>query len=277
MRLFWGVDSVTPANAEIRTPQRYVNAGEPPRQKLFEYVTRRVRQPDFWGRYLNEYRSGVTADEVSEIHRMSHGNCRVLPVYNGPHRTSIELNGPNAHRAGVNAAREALRLAGELDMPHGVRIYADLERWLVGAEWFRGWFETMYASPFPAVGGVYGNVQVQWRLEGWRAGFDAALGAFADSTFDQLLGDLAGRGRSKSTTAFIWSNRPYLTQPGAEPPQNMLVQTTFRPERGPLNFVSDTVVWQYGPNVPLRFSAPLVDLNLSTDAGYAEMWARGMG
>lgn len=262
INLRWGVDSYSAANQQIRTPQSFVSSGEPNHQSLFEYVSRRVREPDFWGRYLNPYRYGITREEANYIFSASEGRCRILLVYNGPHRSAPDLIGRNAHRNGVLAATRAIQLASAIGARPSTMIYADLERWRAVTDWFRGWFETMATSRFLGVGGVYGNVQVQNRAEGWR------------DSFVQAITDLQSTGGNlKLASAYIWSNRPYLTRPGRDWAAADIFQSRFAPARVPANSGSETVIWQYGPNVPLGYRAPLVDLNMSTERGVKAMWS----
>ena len=274
MRIYWGVDSFRPASSVITTPRRFVNEGEPREQTLFEYVTRRVRQPDFWGRYLNRGDSSLSAEEARYIFTQSNGGCRILPVYNGPHRHSSDLIGPGAAHHGRRAAEMAIGLARSQGISNSTRIYADLERWLALPEWFRGWFEAMYTSEFPAVGGLYGNPVASSRIEGWRRGFVRAASDFSNQHFDELIESIVSERTFKSTRAYLWANRDYLTQPGQDPALQDMVQTHFTPRLASYDFVSETVIWQYSPNVPLGYSRPLVDLNICKQQAYNEMWAR---
>jgi len=159
----WGVDSVAPANREVRVPAAFLGSGDPGsgRLPLYNYVKRRMggTPPAFWGRYLNidpgqaarrlsagRYTSQLTEGEREFLHDK---RCKILLVYNGSHRRT------RGYRAGRAAAERAASLAGRLGVAPHVILYADLENWQIDARWFRGWIDAMHDSPYR--GGAYGR------------------------------------------------------------------------------------------------------------------------
>ncbi|MBI4904644.1 MAG: DUF1906 domain-containing protein [Acidobacteria bacterium] len=268
---YWGVDSVENADHNIRTQQEFIRAGDPPRQTFFEFVTRRVgRQPAFWGRYLNRHPSCLTKTEADYLHRH---NCRVLLVYNGVHRHAADLVGQAAYRNGARAAEAAADIAATLGVPSSVQIYADIERWRADAAWFRGWFETMHALRRAGLGGIYGNVGLrQSRAEGFRD----SLGQGSE----QVAHDYGAPGHPTPTRAAppdaivqVWSNRPYLNNVGHDFSTLNYTPPSFQPEVAPPDVHCETVVWQYGANVPLHTEGRhYVDFDLCTERGRQSMW-----
>ena len=272
----WGVDSWSSANREIRVPAALRHGGAQ-RQTLYEFLTNSMhRAPDFWGRYLNTYASGLTPGEVNFLREHS---CKILFVYNGPREP---LTGPNSHRAGQAAATEACRLAHALDAPPRVRIYADLENWSVSSDWMRGWFEVMWQSEFAGMGGLYGRgaelanpfLYGGAPFHPQRLWSTAATTAVEDE-LDELWGQMEACGApAKWPIPYVWSNMP---RNGGDPPmaastpERQAIPTDFQAV-GPAGQFIRTAVWQYRLNCPLGTDHPLVDMDLATDEGFADMW-----
>jgi hypothetical protein len=270
MTLYWGVDSSAyRANSEL-------SRGRDSRaRRLFEYVADEVQAPSFWGRYLTPGRNQLHPDERDYLGQRG---CRILPIYNVPRAS---LAGATAEAAGRQAANDACTLARSFGIPSGVRIYADLERWRVDPAWFRGWCATMYASEYAGMGGVYGNPAVPNRAtEGWGGRVDAGTSAASSDLWPEFIRNLAaGRRVSKPANLYIWSNRPLLGTPRTDLPASRVVPRSFDASR-PVTLapLADTVVWQYHMNTHLGSghaagSHGIVDLDLATERGYAEMWA----
>ncbi len=277
MTLYWGVDSsYHPADSPVRAPR----SSKP--IPLFDYVTQWAgRMPDFWGRYLNGNEIRLTPGEADFIFRQSGGRCRILLVYTG-----IRDGHRERRQDGVHAANQAIQRADALGVPSGVRIYADLEGWRVGREWILGWWETMYQSRFAGSGGLYGRAaelprrtrtgarEVPRPAAGsWAANAAAAEDRFADWTApsaSDLAGQILAGTRQKSVTPYIWSNMP--RQMG-DPPAGQVIPTAFG-AIGPAGVLLEVAVWQYRLGCPLGTHAHhgLVDLDLATDRGYADMW-----
>ena len=305
MTLYYGADSQTRTTVEV--PRRTIPAahrppaGAPP-LRFFEYITNRLRAarpadlanvevPAFWGRYLNEgshQRLGpLTGAEAQDIFSMSGGRCRILPIYNGDWRRESMVTGPRARDNGRASAKQAILLASTMNprIPPTVRLYADLERWRVDSEWFLGWMEVMHRSEYPGIGGFYGNPLV-WgsamnngvrEYEGWSRNLVATAEGFSQQRFGALIAGLA-RGpvaaAPASTVAKIWSNRPYLNTGGQEMRPDRLFQRHFRPGLTPVSTMVETVIWQYGANIPFglgRFAT--ADMNVAKQTAYDEMWA----
>lgn len=269
----WGVDSYNPANHEIRVPRRLRAEGDPERQTLYEFLRRRMgTAPGFWGRYLNTYAYGVTQGEVQFLH--GHG-CKVLLVYNGPRQP---LTGPRCHDAGFEAARQACEIARRVGVPAGVRIYADLEGWVVDPNWLRGWFSGMWQSEYAGMGGLYGRGaeipqggQPYHPRRVWATSASAAVDEELDTITDQTA---TGQRTSKQAIPYVWSNMP---RSGGDPPMTRSGQAEGAIPSGfgavgPASPLIQTQVWQYRLNCPLGTDHPLVDMDMATDAGFADMW-----
>lgn len=289
---YFGVDSFSPANFQVRVPDAYRRPSDPQivREPLYDYVTRRAGQPPrFWGRYLNaNMRSRLQAPEKDWLFRHSDGQCRIALVYNG-------IRGQPEGRAagrpgGVAAAQEAIRLAGQLGVPAGVRIYLDLEGWPVRPELLEGWWDTMHASQYAGAGGIYGRgaeVRVRPRSympdlsrrihsSGWARRAPAAEDQNAQRHWAALVDNLAEGHASKPRTRYIWSNTPRRADLERDTPANAEIIPGGFGAVGPVgSLLTETVIWQY------RFGAfwaegtnrGMVDLDLALERGYRDMWS----
>ncbi|TLS51324.1 DUF1906 domain-containing protein [Paenibacillus antri] len=114
---------------------------------LYACVRDSFGEPAFVGRYL-ETKEGVSYGIAPEEVKLLHGQgIKILPIYN--HFTDA-----TAYDRGVAEAEQAIEMAGELGIPEGVAIFADVEpTYPVDAEFIRGWTETMLDSPY--VPGMY--------------------------------------------------------------------------------------------------------------------------
>jgi hypothetical protein len=265
----WGVDS-----SAFKVDVPLSTQRDPQRRTLYDFVTAQVQAPAFWGRYL---KSGPNQLSQSEVGYLRARRCRIVPIFNV---SRASLSGPGALNAGRADAQDAIVLAQQFGIPARVRIYADLERWRVDPAWFRGWCEGMFASQYAGMGGFCGNPQVpNLPTEGWAGRMDAGSATVAGGAFATLIGNLAsGRPAGKPANMFVWSNRPLLGQPRTDLPPGRVIPNSFRAAPvGPLALLADTVIWQYHMNTHLGSGhAPgshgIVDLDLATDRGYAEMW-----
>ena len=62
------------------------------------------------------------------------------------------------YKQGQHDAAKAAAGAKHANVPGGVMIYGDIEPgWKCTADWFRGWWDGMYNSPYAGMGGVYEN------------------------------------------------------------------------------------------------------------------------
>ncbi|MEH7237831.1 glycoside hydrolase domain-containing protein [Bacillus sp. JJ1562] len=129
--IVWGIDS-----ASETTNNFYV------------CVKENFGDPVVFGRYLGEREGisvGLTAEQVKIIH--AEGDT-ILPIYN-------HFNDATGYDNGVAHAKEAIKLAGELGIPEGVTIFADIEpEYPVDSEFIKGWFDTVVASNYKS--GIYG-------------------------------------------------------------------------------------------------------------------------
>lgn len=268
--ILWGVDST---GMRPHHPVHYVSATRGPMQEMtaYEFVSMRATEltgidtkPAFWGRYLN----GASKDYnliAPEIDYLLSRGCRIVPIFlPGSHNR-------NGFDAGSRAAEAAEGFARQIGVPDGVRIYADLENRAFDSEWFRGWCTRMFQSNYGGMGGVYGDTQHSWS---WGAA--AAAGVPDDPQSGTLISDLAA-GRvtaGKSSLFYTWTTRPFLGHEltTGEP----LMPSEFRAINPPANFLMKTVLWQYRQNVKLGLHlhhGALVDLDLATEDGYADMWS----
>lgn len=130
---FWGVDSASYTTEE-----------------LYACVNENFGKPSVWGRYLGTIdgvSSGLTIEEVEYLH--SNG-VKILLINN-------QFNNATGYENGVEQANIGISLAGELNVPEGVAIFADIEpNYPVDSAFIQGWFDTMMNSPYePGIYGVF--------------------------------------------------------------------------------------------------------------------------
>ncbi len=130
---YWGVDSASYTTEE-----------------LYACVNENFGKPTVWGRYLGTIdgiSSGLTTEEVGFLHA---NGVKILLINN-------QFNNATGYDNGVEQANIGISLAGELDAPEGVAIFADIEpNYPVDSAFIQGWFETMMASPYePGIYGVF--------------------------------------------------------------------------------------------------------------------------
>lgn len=272
---YWGLDSVRAPNSRVG------------REYLYDYVVRELgRTPEFWGRYIGFSRNQM---QQSEIDFLRERRCRIAFVYNGVrYRQGANIRGDAGYRSGRQHAEEAVRCAKDLNVPHNVRIYCDLEGWRATPEWLRGWWDAMYMSPYAGRGGIYGRAaeitfaQVQDPLqlpsllsgrelrrrypEGYWSSASSTAFREWETGLDPLMRHAAGlEGPGpRDISLYIWTNMPR----GPRNPN----ETVFRGVGAPL---ISPAIWQYAMDY-LRTGGPgtgRVDMNLATEAGYRGMWA----
>lgn len=129
----WGVDSASYTTEE-----------------LYACVNENFGTPSVWGRYLGTIdgvSSGLTIEEVEYLH--SNG-VKILLINN-------QFNNATGNENGVEQANIGISLAGELNVPEGVAIFADIEpNYPVDSAFIQGWFDTMMNSPYePGIYGVF--------------------------------------------------------------------------------------------------------------------------
>lgn len=286
---FYGVDSLLPADKFISVPGAMNPLGGALSQRLFDFVRCRLevekyykdiwgRMPNFWARYLNNYnfKDGtprhLTAAEASFI--SGRRGCRILPIYNGPHRRQADLVGANAYENGVSAANAAVSIASNIGVSHSTVIYADIERWAVSADWYQGWCATIYRSSYAAMGGIYGNAAVPATTQHLAAGIGAAIAELTEN------GDI---NHAKRCYVQFWSNRArngrYLnsvsasTFIGSDLDDEKVFPTSFEPATPPSSRFVGTNVFQYAAQYTLGHSKALVDLNICKAEAFRTMWA----
>jgi hypothetical protein len=146
---YWGVDSYNPVNSPVWHAKG--------KHTLFEFVCEQAgRVPDFWGRYITGNGEKIKRDEADYIFTASKGATRILPIYNqaGPNPHSLK----GTAREGALDAHKAIAAASALGIPGGVFLWCDIEPgWGTHSEWYDGWWNTMFASPYGGMGGIYEN------------------------------------------------------------------------------------------------------------------------
>lgn len=216
VRTAWGVDSASSVT-----------------ESLYQCVLTNFGKPDFWGRYLNTIENvsdGLTNEEVKILR--SNG-VRIMPIYN-------DFRSATTYRAGEISATNAIFHARRLNIPTGVRIFANVENFFdVDEAWIRGWVDTFYPS-------------------GYKQGFynDPTEGPFAQA-FCQAV---ATNDRVR-TQSVLWSAEPEL---GVSTRQNMPKQ--FRPTT--LDCDANVWAWQYGRDA----EACPIDTNLIDSRLYNDLW-----
>ncbi|MCS0543161.1 DUF1906 domain-containing protein, partial [Aeromonas veronii] len=123
--IVWGIDSASETTKDF-----------------YACVKENFGDPVVFGRYLGEREGisvGLTAEQVEIIH--AEGDF-ILPIYN-------HFNDATGYDNGVAHAKEAIKLAGEIGIPEGVALFADIEpTYPVDSEFIKGWFETVEGSPY---------------------------------------------------------------------------------------------------------------------------------
>lgn len=292
----FGVDSHSRADTMVRVPRRFQRQGRA-QEYLFDYVCRRAgRMPRFWGRYLNVgHSTRMHPDEVNFILERSdplgqtEHRCRILPVYNGIRRQPQGQQ--RGRQGGEDAAAEAITLANEFSIPHGVCIYLDLEGWDVSPEFIEGWWVRMRESAWGEAVGLYGrgaemlprrgthlpDLSRPARSYGWARSVSRAEDRVDDEEFEALLGDLDAGRTNRPMRRFVWSNIPRRYDEHRDTPPNAEIIPPAFGAVGPVGAtLTDTVVWQYrfGAFWPAGAARGSVDLDLALPLGYEYMWRR---
>ena len=249
---YWGVDSARAANSKVGVK------GHP---TLFQYVTEQAGQaPDFWGRYVGGH-FALTQKEVDYIFNASNGACRILVIYNGAHNSKTSLGG--GYKQGANDASKAIAGAGHAGVPSGVWIYGDIEPgWKCTSEWFKGWWEKMFASPYGGMGGVYEN-PLSWNAPNFSTPYCKALKG--DSPF--IFQDPPAKAR------YLYSQQ---SQKGCKLPKD--ITFGFSPAE-PDCCKGMTVLWQYAIDCFKLAGSKwgLIDMDLADARGYDSMWSSSTG
>ena len=269
----WGVDSYNPADIRVNRDGHPIDRDTSASgDRLYDHLVRVTgREPEFWGRYLNERMdsgSSLRQGEADYIFRRSGGRCRILLVYNGIPRDEVSTPGPRGTEAGRRAASSAIVAAARLGVPPRTRIYADLEGWMASPEWLLGWWERMYESPYLGLGGLYGRGGNVDRIAArdnpllspgryggvWSTVLPDARDQIRSRELDELM---RGTATGLDYSCHVWTARPRL--PDAEPPTQWLAGG---PAAGAL-----VTVWQYYGS-----AHGLFDYNVATLQGLMDMW-----
>jgi hypothetical protein len=282
----WGVDSYSPAHLTAEGSE-----GHSIYEFVCNYLSRNrrlfgeIQAPQFWGRYLSQSRprSSLTAVEKEFLH--SRG-CRIVLVYNdtswdqhhdvdcrrelgGGRHMPLGLTG---YQNGAVSAANACRLANNLSVPDGTRLYADLEGWRVDADWLDGWCTEVPDASLRLgrryVAGIYGRVLGTAELAVARRTYRRLPDAWSGHVDQVIRGRQEREGRliqgvRLSSPIHIWSNMPRWGRRCEGVPESFQGSST-------LGGQTRTVVWQYGMGCPNL--AELVDMDLATQEGFDEMW-----
>lgn len=237
-QIFWGVDSLNPANLRMGK-----------RQTLFDYVTRQTGQaPTFWGRYIGRKSGSITSEEADFLHAR---DCRILVIFPGTKLSPRSVLG--GYPEGESDAKLAIDAARAAGVRPGVWIYANIDYGFhATTDFFRGWSDTMVASEYGGAGGVYLDPGA---LEG--KNYCSAY---------QVDEAMRGQGRY---AAYVWSYQPSLPKASV----SAAAAPIFKPKTLACN--AQSVIWQYTIDRLKRHASDqwgLVDENLATFDGLWSMW-----
>ncbi len=210
MAPLWGVDSAAKVSGSN-----------------YQCVVENNGKPAFWGRYLKtvpRYADGLTRSEANFLHGKG---IKILPIYSD-FREAI------GYDKGRVAARNAVYLAKMLDVPGGVFLFANIEKFFrVDDAWIQGWVETLYPS-------------------GYRPGFyhDPEEGSFSSAYCKAASAQPLVR-----TQSVLWSASPL---PG---PTTEAEAPAFKPSAPPC--AANVWLWQYGKDAaPCSIDTNLMDPRL---------------
>jgi len=238
-KLFWGVDSLLPANGT-----QFVPGGK----TLYELVQGDERAPDFWGRYIVGAKGqALTKDEAKFL---LDRKCRILPIYNGASPASVK----EGRQTGIQHATAAIKAASALGIPKLTFIYCNLEwDWSPTKDWILGWWETMFTSVYGGIGGFYCNP----------APFNNKFLAPYRAAIDESA--KARKPWSKSNPCVLFSSAPTK---GCGTNRTKLSWEAFEPSF----HTGSTVLWQYAINCHTVGTHGLYDKDLANERGFDTLW-----
>ncbi|WP_139490931.1 glycoside hydrolase domain-containing protein [Brevibacillus dissolubilis] len=215
VQTYWGVDSAQAVN-----------------EQLYNCVVQNYGKPAYWGRYMRTIpgvNDGLTPQEIQFLRQRG---IKILPIYNN-------FRGAIGYNQGQLIARQAIARARVLQIPQGVTIFANIEKWFrADAAWLRGWVDAFFPSVYTP--GFYANPR--------QGPFNFAYCTAA-----------AGNPRVRQQ-AIIWSSEPRTgaSRRGDAPAFNPAKPTC----------AANVYGWQYGESAPL---CP-IDTNLITEDLYRKLW-----
>jgi hypothetical protein len=281
---YWGVDSAAAATTKI-------HVGKGKTATLFDYVTDSLkRMPSYWGRYIGG-RYQITPDEADYIFERSEGQCRILVVYNGTHDSKNSVQGN--FDAGVRDANNAMLAAASVGVPGGVMIWGDVEGvWQPTAEWFQGWWDGMYKSPYAGMGGIYCRPTIPQLYEPY---LKALIASTPKKQTDQLFNPFARKRADRAVTVvlpdppdrmrLLWGTQPQKFS-WSNPATDMM---DFSPSNPP-PLPGSVALWQYHDSFlkppgdsaakpsgdatvkKKKASGGLIDMDLADQRAYDRMW-----
>ncbi len=214
MPTFWGVDSAQEVT-----------------QDLLDCVKGNLGKPAFWGRYLVKVSGSSEGLTPSELNRLKQNGIKLLPIYNN-------FTESVGYSRGTIDAQNAIYHGRRLGLAEGVPIFANIERFFdVDAEWIRGWFDTLYKSPY--LPGFY---------------FDSKKGNFMEAYCRSVSKEALIK-----THSVLWSARP---ESGGTSPKKAPTFKPISPSCG-----GNVWAWQYGRDIK---SCP-VDTNLILTQLYSKL------
>ena len=209
-----------------------VDSAENVTENLLQCVVRNLGYPVFWGRYLvrvPRVSEGLTKQEISFI--QSKG-VKLLLIYNAIQETK-------GYGQGFAAANDAVLHAQDLEIPKGVPLFANVERFFqIDAEWIHGWTEAMVLSGYRS--GIYN---------------DPVAGGF-----NKAFCNAVKENEMIKTLNILWSAEPELEPSGPQNPPDYMPKT---PDCG-----GNVWAWQYSRRVT---SCP-VDTDLAVDELVNILW-----
>lgn len=165
--IVWGIDSASETTKDF-----------------YACVKENFGDPVVFGRYLGEREGisvGLTREQVELIR--AEGDF-ILPIYN-------HFDNATGYDNGVAHAKEAIKLAGDVRIPEGVAIFADIEPgYPVDSEFIKGWFETIEASAYNS--GIYGVFDPEQALYKAYQGAVESYGAILEKNYIWTAAPSAG-------------------------------------------------------------------------------------
>ncbi|MGI6730767.1 MAG: glycoside hydrolase domain-containing protein [Anaerovoracaceae bacterium] len=209
-----------------------VDSAENVTEDLYQCVMHYFGHPKFWGRYLvrvQDVSEGLTREEISFIHSKG---IRLLPIYN-------DFRAAEGFNQGRNAANNAVFYAQNLEIPLGIPIFANIERYFqIDKEWIQGWTGTILQA-------------------GYRSGFynDPVTG-----NFNHAFCQAAKENKIVLTENILWSAEPVLEL------DDLIYPLNYEPKAPTCG--GNVWIWQYSRQMP---QCP-IDMNIANISLTELLW-----
>jgi hypothetical protein len=134
---------------EMQIYEWEIDSAENVTENLFQCVLRNLGYPVFWGRYLirvPRISEGLTKQEISFIQGKG---MKLLLIYNS-------IQEAKGYGQGYAAANDAVLNAQNLEIPKGVPLFANVERFFqIDDEWINGLTDAIVTSGY--ISGIYND------------------------------------------------------------------------------------------------------------------------